>query len=132
MARRVDCGHPESELYRKPSGHIHHCRACRREARSWLTDEHKARKAARRRRLKAAAVEAYGGECVCCGETAVAFLTIDHVDGGGAVHRRELSGGEIYPWLARNGYPKDGFQLLCWNCNAAKHFEGTCPHQKER
>ena len=28
----------------------------------------------------------------------------------------------------RNGYPKD-FQILCYSCNMAKAFYGSCPHQ---
>lgn len=67
----------------------------------------------------------YGGsppECVCCGETEIRFLTIDHIEGNGAKHRREIkiSGGfGFYYWLKRNNFP-EGFQVLCSNCNMAK------------
>jgi predicted HNH restriction endonuclease len=30
--------------------------------------------------------------------------------------------------LKRQGFPKDEFQLLCSNCNQAKHRYGQCPH----
>jgi hypothetical protein len=33
--------------------------------------------------------------------------------------------------LAKHGYP-DTFQLLCHNCNLARGFYGTCPHQRHR
>lgn len=77
-------------------------------------------------------IEAYGGKCVCCDETMQEFLTIDHIRGDGTQHRREenLHGGAtMYRWLRKYGFPKDNFQLLCFNCNHAKHIYGTCPHQ---
>lgn len=71
--------------------------------------------------------------CKCCGEKEIKFLSVDHINGGGNKHRKELkfskdgSGGDIYRWLIKNNYPK-GFQILCHNCNMAKGFYGTCPH----
>ena len=63
----------------------------------------------------------YGWECACC--DAVENLTIDHVNGGGEEHRKELglSGGglQFYLWLIKNDFP-DGFQVLCMRCNARK------------
>jgi hypothetical protein len=76
---------------------------------------------------------AYGGEkprCACCGESIPDFLAIDHIDGNGAKHRREIggTGTAFYAWLVRNNYPKD-FQILCNNCNIAKFRNGgVCPH----
>lgn len=94
----------------------------------WET--HKAEFRQNARKIKLEVIAAYGGECACCGETAPEFLTIDHIDGGGKAHRRELAGygRAIYRWLKAQGFPQDGFQLLCWNCNCAKGFYGTCPH----
>lgn len=69
----------------------------------------------------------YGGECACCGESEDAFLCMDHVDGGGNEHRRTTP-GTIYRILKREGFPV-GFQVLCWNCNSARHIRGVCPHQ---
>lgn len=85
-------------------------------------------------RLKEQLVKAYGGKCVCCGETAIEFLTIDHINGKGAEHRRQLgsntaSGSNFYRWLRNNGFPKDNFQLLCYNCNCSKGMNGYCPHK---
>ena len=83
------------------------------------------------RRIKLAAFEAYGGPiCTCCKETQYLMLTIDHIAGGGAKHRRRLGGGgnKLYLWLKRKKYPP-GFRVLCFNCNAATHFnKGICPH----
>ncbi len=87
-----------------------------------------------RRRQRAAALAAYSAtavpSCVCCGETILAFLAIDHVNGGGSKHRQETGGGGFYVWLKRNGYP-DGFQVLCHNCNFGRQINGgTCPHRE--
>lgn len=81
---------------------------------------------ARARRLRV--LGAYGGVCACCGETEYAFLTIDHTNNDGAEHRKSVPAPKIIVWLEKNGYP-EGFQVLCWNCNAAKEFHGGCPHQ---
>jgi hypothetical protein len=78
------------------------------------------------------ALQHYGGQCACCGETEPAFLAIDHVNGGGNAHRREVGypkgGGAFFYWLRKHGYP-DGYQVLCHNCNMAKTYLGVCPHQ---
>jgi len=73
----------------------------------------------------------YGGECACCGETEIRFMTVDHVENDGADHRRKLFGkntGTVHRWLVKNKFPP-GFQMLCFNCNAAKQFFGQCPHK---
>ena len=78
--------------------------------------------------LRVIALKNYGDKCACCGEEDRAFLSIDHIDGGGSKHRREIK-HSIYSWLKQNKYPK-GFQVLCHNCNQAKGFYGKCPHEK--
>jgi len=86
--------------------------------------------------LRHQAVMAYGGyRCACCGEGEPKFLTLDHVNGDGARHRRKfatLSSIPVLSDLRRRGYPP-GFQVLCSNCNHGRHRNGgTCPHQKKR
>jgi len=44
------------------------------------------------RRLKLRVYEAYGNRCVCCGESNLGFLSIDHINGGGRAHRQEVAG----------------------------------------
>lgn len=83
----------------------------------------------RKRQCRLAALEAYGKVCTCCGEATYEFLAIDHIDGGGKEHRRQLNGTRLEVWLKQNNYPS-GFQVLCHNCNMAKGFYGTCPHKK--
>lgn len=99
----------------------------------WLCADHLATQAAvaaeRRARLKMAVIEAYGSRCACCGETQHDFLTLDHIGGGGNWHRkRAVIASRFYGWIKDAGFPA-GFQLLCWNCNAATRFGRRCPHQ---
>jgi hypothetical protein len=74
-----------------------------------------------------------GGKCVCCGETELHFLSIDHVRGGGNRHRKSLRGNymEFYREIIKEGYPRDKYQVLCMNCNWATRFGDPCPHELE-
>jgi hypothetical protein len=92
-----------------------------------------------KRSLKLEIITAYGEECACCGENQAEFLTIDHISGDGARHRKQIgsarkraSSDTLYRWLKKNGFPKDNFQLLCFNCNCAKSSSGSCPHQQQK
>ncbi len=88
----------------------------------------------RRRKIRIEAIVAYGGECVCCGETEMAFLTFDHIDGDGdkARKRDKAAGSSLPQWLKNRNYPP-GIQLLCANCHLAKtHNPGGCPHQEQQ
>jgi hypothetical protein len=64
-------------------------------------------------------------KCACCEEQHIEFLTIDHIHGGGNIHRLKILGGKshagipFYLWLIRNNFP-EGFQVLCFNCNSLK------------
>ena len=82
------------------------------------------------RQLRLDILSHYGGKCVWCGETRTEFLAMDHINGGGNIHRKSIT-TTIYRWLKANNYP-DTFQILCHNCNASKSFYGYCPHQKEK
>jgi hypothetical protein len=80
-----------------------------------------------RQALRLEVLNFYGGKCACCGEAEICFLAIDHINGGGNKHRKEIGGSKIYFWLKANNFPS-GFQVLCHNCNLAKGFYGICPH----
>lgn len=71
-------------------------------------------------------------ECNCCGEREIKFLTIDHINNNGAIHRRTISkhrnGGAWLTKLRTANYPP-GFQVLCYNCNCSKGRYGKCPHK---
>ena len=84
-------------------------------------------------KLRLEIFNAYGGiRCACpkCplhGGADPRFLTMDHINGDGAKHRRETQGTHTYRWLKKNGFPL-GFQVLCYNCNCAKRLGDHCPH----
>jgi len=80
-----------------------------------------------RRGIRTKALEAYGGRCVCCGETEPKFLSFDHKNGHGHQDRKSLrTGNGWYQKLLRD-HPED-IQILCHNCNLSKGFYGACPH----
>lgn len=97
-------------------------------------DKERAYHRAVRIRYKLEMIAAYGGACDCCGETDPAFLTLDHVNRDGNLHRARYGGRnvaspmQIYAELRRKGWPKDGFRVLCMNCNFATRFGDPCPH----
>ena len=83
-------------------------------------------------RLKMQVFAAYGGaKCTCpgCNITLGSMLTIDHLHGGGGLHRKKIGGStdKLYAWLIKYNFPS-GFQVLCWNCNLSKHIRGKCEH----
>jgi hypothetical protein len=88
-----------------------------------------------RARLRDEVFAAYGGRCDCCGESNFGFLTIDHVHGDGAAHRRSLGVGRrapssvVYSELKRRGFPRGPYRVLCCNCNATRGIVGYCPHE---
>jgi hypothetical protein len=144
---------PETEFYRNRGRLNSACKECRKAAsRAYhhanITKVQEYRGANREQRnvsrrqwylnLRTVAVNAYGGRCACCGESEYAFLVFDHVDGGGMRERIENYGGirgrsgghRFLVWLREHGYPPE-IQVLCANCNMAKHFrEGGCPHAR--
>lgn len=89
----------------------------------------------RRLAVKLTVLRHYGPVCACCSESDSRFLTIEHANGDGAAHRREISGtrtlgADFYRWLIRNGLPGDlGLIVLCISCNQSGHHNGgVCPH----
>ncbi len=81
-------------------------------------------------KLKREAIQGYGGKCICCGESSIVFLCLDHIDNNGKEHRKQIGGGGgiTYRWVIKNNFPP-GIQILCWNCNSAKQIYGGCTHQ---
>lgn len=87
----------------------------------------------RRNFLKSKVFCAYGGiKCACCSEDILDLLTIDHVGGGGAKHRRDesIAGSlQLYKWIIKNKFPS-GFEVVCFNCNCGRWYNnGVCPHK---
>lgn len=82
-------------------------------------------------RIKYQVMWKYGGVCFCCGETAIAFLTLDHIRGDGAKLRNSgvhTGGGHFYKKLLK--LPIDpNLRVACYNCNCGRRSTGTCPHK---
>ena len=77
-----------------------------------------------RENIKLEVLSHYSGgipHCNMCGESRMVCLSIDHINGGGDKHRKEIGGGGsvIYNWLRTNKFPK-GYQVLCMNCQWVK------------
>ena len=107
-----------------------HRREAKRLKRALYPEKRAAERKRYRRRRQAREREQvfthYGTSCSCCGATQ--RLTIDHVDGDGAEHRRAMGnrgGYRTYHWLVMNGFPA-GFQTLCEPCNLSKARKHTC------
>lgn len=116
-------GHEQVEFYDSNAGRYRmHCKQCYEavhlRSRQKLYD-------AKRQKI----IQHYGGRCACCGETEFVFLQLDHINGGGNEHRRQIGtgGGVLLQWIINNNYP-EGFRVLCANCNSA-WARGWCPHE---
>lgn len=82
--------------------------------------------------LKVKFVELYGGKCNCCGEPDIDFLTLDHVQNDGKTDRGSYKGNYRAYKKAISAFTPDIYQVLCYNCNHAKHNNGgVCPHQRK-
>ena len=70
--------------------------------------------------------------CVRCGFSDIRALSIDHLHGNGAEHRRKIGnkfGTKFYSWLKVQGFP-EGYQTLCMNCQFIGLIEE--PFHKDR
>lgn len=83
--------------------------------------------------IKLQVLGAYGNKCICCGETEIDFLAIDHINNNGCEQRKIIGGGmSFYRRIIKDGFPSD-LQILCHNCNWSKHVNsGKCIHQIKR
>ena len=85
----------------------------------------------RNRKRRKIVITHYGGKCQCCEESTFEFLALNHKNGGGDQHRREVGyGSNMVEWAINNDFP-DIFQVLCHNCNQAIGYYGSCPHERE-
>lgn len=77
---------------------------------------------------------AYGSKCVCCDESDMRFLSVDHVNGQGHLIRKAKRGLREIQKLKDRGWPlQRHLQVLCYNCNFAKaQFGNVCPHELDR
>jgi hypothetical protein len=88
-------------------------------------------------RIKTEVLAAYGGTCVCCGETREPFLTLDHFTADRGVFKIRKGYASIvrgfpeYRRLKRLGWPPV-VRVMCMNCNFAIRYGEICPHKLTR
>lgn len=128
---------PNNEFYRRKSGIITpECRACNsvKCAERYARKPQPIRDIQRRNRIKLReqTFAALGRFCQCCGEDRIIFLALDHVNGGGSKEVKGPGGASgVYRKARDLGFPKALYQILCHNCNWAKHHTGgNCPHKQ--
>ena len=111
------------------------CVCCgeKRDSKRFYCSRCRARHSELGRQAKKELFEAYGGAfCACCGEARLAFLSIDHINGGGGKERMKNRTSKARFWLKKQGYPP-GYRVLCFNCNSGRQVNGgICPHEEER
>lgn len=101
-----------------------------RKARPEIKEQTNANSKANREKTKVWVIQQYGGRCSCpgCPENDARFLTLDHVNGDGSIHRKTMK-YDLYTWARKNNCP-DTLRLMCWNCNCGRYQNGgTCPHE---
>jgi len=103
-----------------------YCQSCRDYANTYLLED--------RLRVRKELLAKYGGRCACCLESESSFLCVDHVFNDGRADRQKRSPNTyvLYRRLLKARRLFRRYQLLCWNCNQAKQYYGTCPHQAAR
>ena len=79
-----------------------------------------------RKQLKLEVLSYYSQDLKCdgCGFSDVRALSIDHVKGDGAKHRKKIGNVDFYRWIKKNKFP-EGFQVLCFNCQWIKRVENN-------
>lgn len=108
-----------------PQGAWKRCASCRAYERG--------RARIRWMRIRQRLISLYGGKCSCCEEGNPIFLALDHVHNDGHLERRlNRSPSRLFGKILRRKRVDPRYQLLCWNCNAAKAYHGSCPHQSAR
>lgn len=82
--------------------------------------------------LKQEAFDAYGGAvCSGCNFDNAVVLEIDHIDGGGTEHRKQIGQSNMYLWLKQNDYPP-GYRVLCPTCNKLAHAGIALPNEQNK
>jgi hypothetical protein len=97
-----------------------HAAELQRNQRAKPDSQHKEKHREYRKRLRLEILAAYGNQCNVCGQRQEAYLEIDHINGGGNIHRKTKGQEGVYSDIKNRGFPKDEFQVLCANCHLAK------------
>ena len=75
----------------------------------------------RRRQSRIKILDFLGRRCVCCGETDEIYLEVDHVFNDGNKERKKRSHKWEVVYKKLQAEP-GRYQILCCNCNKAKHY----------
>lgn len=117
-----------------------YCKECRRKQNREYSKSTKVKEMKRRNqnktklKLKTEIINHCGGKCVCCGETEIRFLTIDHINNDGYKDRKFTNGkgGQaFYRYIRKLNWPKEKLitlRVLCANCHLAIFGGQICPH----
>lgn len=86
-----------------------------------------------REKLRMEFISEFGSKCECCGESEYAFLTIEHKGDWGGEHRKKKPcTHQQLTDAKKQGWPRDRYGLLCFNCNRASFGGLTCPHKETK
>lgn len=124
-------GEAMAYYYKRKEDHV--CVVCLRKLEEGdprvLCDECRQTGCDKWRESKMATFAHYGGPvCAGCGEDEVAVLEVDHIGGGGNLHRKVIGLGGIHRWLRDNDYPP-GYRVLCPTCNKKAHKGIPLPNE---
>lgn len=68
--------------------------------------------------------EMYGWTCVCCGESNLGLLTLEHK----LNDAKKPYQGYTEMKRAISEYRPDLFEVRCYNCNCSQKWGNPCPH----
>jgi len=71
-------------------------------------------------------LDMYGTACAVCGYSDKRALTLDHINGDGAIERREFGERGVYR-VALQEYQPHRYRTLCMNCQFIEHKERSKP-----
>lgn len=82
-------------------------------------------------KARAELIAAYGGQCSRCGFADARALQLDHINGGGGMHRAAIGRGipQIRMFIEQRN--SGLYQLLCANCHAIKTAEVPLRHPRK-
>lgn len=111
-------------------GKIQKCKKCHKndmsKRRKIDSDDVRKQNTAYSRLRKLKILDKYGNKCVCCNIDIIEFLTVNHKYNNGSEERKHIS--NLYNYLISQNFPKDDYEIMCWNCNLSNGFFGYCPH----
>lgn len=108
------------------------CSQCLRDYANNKYEENKLKisdnNAIKRSKIRLSVIEYYGGKCELCNETNPNVLSLDHIDGHGRKHRKEVLGGNdsgtaFFKWVLK--HKPTNIRLLCYNCNCQHSMTKT-------